>query len=129
MRRNGVAVDFLKGAGNSDAAVAGSLAGVLAGWLLLLLLLLLLCLAPGRATMSLACGPGYGTTTSGAPLGSRTLDVVNEGGENLSGAFRLIPSAGTETPAGITARAATAAVAAAVAATASHLAVTLVLQM
>ena len=128
LQHDGVAVDCVEGVGDNVTAVAGSLAGVLAGRLLLLLLLL--CLAPGRTTTSFACGPSYDTTTSGAPAGNRTLDVVNdEGGKGLSRAVRPVPIAGAGAPAGVTARAATAAVATVVAvvAAAAHLTITLVL--
>ena len=111
--------------GDFAAAVAGSLVGVLVGWLLLLLLRLAL----GRVTASLACGPGNGTTTHGATTGIRTLRVANDGGKTLDGALRTVPVAGAGAPAGVVSRAAAATVAAARVAAAAHLAVTRVLQM
>ena len=92
-------------------------------------MLLLLGLAPGRATTSLVCGPGNGTTSHGATVGNRVLHVANDGGEGLGEALRAAPVAGAGAPAGIVARAATAAVAAARAAAAAHLDVARVLQM
>ena len=108
-------------------AVAGSLAVTLASLLLLLLLLL----APGCATTSFVCGPGHDTTTTSAPAWGRLFDLVEHGGEGLSGAFRPVPLAGARAPAGIAARAVAAAVAPAAtgAAATAHLVVARFLQM